>query len=98
MVDVIIAFRIEALSFNGLRMLAAATSFFLIFNAGNYLRIFENTSFFIHLIHRTIVDIQFFAYLYFIALLACGFPTVFIYLNWQDHNSFRDLFRAVLYQ
>ena len=54
--------------------IASLTAFVLVLNVGDWLRLFDGTSFYVLLIKETIYDIRFFIPLFFVALAVFAMP------------------------
>lgn len=73
-----------------LRVIAAFASFCIMSKAFDWLRLFENTAFFILLVEETMKDIAAFMIILFASLLVFGLPIQYLNLNRTDDNAIVD--------
>ena len=89
-----------ALGLAELRLIAALASCALILKSGDWLRLFEDTGFFIELLVATLAEIRAFMYLMGIAFLAFGTPVMMLELNWTADGTQRfwpEMVKGVMY-
>ena len=70
-----------------LRLLAAVASLCQVSKILDWLRLFDSTAFYIHLLGQAIYDIKEFLIIAFIALLLTSIPTTIIAMNWGREDS-----------
>ena len=71
----------EWISFEQMRIMAAIASLALLFKIFDWLRLFEDTAFYILLIENTLNDVMGFLAIFFLALITIGMPMHFLDLN-----------------
>ena len=90
---VIIATSVEhdtVIAVENLRAMAAIASCTLMVKVFDWLRLFENTAFYILLVMETMKDIKAFLILLMTTLMMFGIPMVMLYLNRTDDNALVD--------
>ena len=70
-----------------LRILAALATFLLFVNIYDWLRLFEQTAFYVKLVQETLKEARWFLLLVAIALIMFGLPMSFLALNNDDNES-----------
>ena len=70
-----------------LRILAAVASLFLLMKVYDWLRLFENTAFYVLLLQETLNDLKWFLVLLGVAFLMFGLPMSMLSLNRSDEDS-----------
>ena len=69
------------------RVLASFIACALMLKAYDWLRLFEQTSFYILLIKETLLDVGYFLLLFIIALMMFGFPMMFLNFNRVEEGT-----------
>ena len=98
--DVCIISDTQWLDMAELRLIAALASCAMMLKSGDWLRLFEDTGFFIELLVQTLIDIRAFMYLMGIAFLTFGIPTMMLELNWTADGTqgfWGNMVKGVLY-
>ena len=75
---------IELVSLQSLRVIAAFASCFTIMKLFDWLRLFEDTGFYVLLVEETLFDIRFFLLLLLTTLMMFGVPLVMLDANSHD--------------
>ena len=81
---------VPLLHIDDLRQIAAITSCLVTFKLFYWLRLFENTAFYILLLKQTLKDIKIFIVLIFVALATFGIPMIILNFNRQEENKVVD--------
>ena len=69
---------------SSLRVMAAISSFSLLFKTFDWMRLFDGTSFYILLIKETLIDIKDFSLLFAMSLIMFGAPLIMLSMNSTD--------------
>ena len=72
---------------SSLRVMAAFSSFSLLFKTFDWMRLFDGTSFYILLIKETLMDIKDFSLLFAMSLMMFGAPLIMLSFNSSDANN-----------